>query len=411
MYNEQLEQLIDAALADGMLTEKEKQVLFKKAHALGVDLDEFEMVLDARLVMLKKAEEEKATSSAPKSNKFGDVKKCPACGAIVQSYQGVCPECGYAFENIEANSSSQRFSEMLDKMTLEEDAKSNLKKISQSFVNIYTGRMGDTRIHTAIRNFPVPNTKADLMEFIITMKSKMGGNQSLYADAFRTKYKECIEKVRLLFPNDKDFAPLLEEDKKMGWWKSKSQQSKMLFISLMMFLGLGIVLAITLPLALSSESMSEVMKTDDNTVKISKKIREGDITAAVNLFLESDDMDKDMACSIVEACLTEDDLDDALRIASAVDAKYNDRISTRLYDYCINHGEFEKAKEICSTAYNYDELYGKYIKDVVISLCENGQKDEAERFLDVHKDEITSNDEMGRPKKVVKRIQEIINKY
>ncbi len=129
MYNEQLEQLIDAALADGELTEKEKQVLFKKAQTLGVDLDEFEMVLDARLVKLKKAEEEKAASSAPKSNKFGDVKKCPACGAIVQSYQGVCPECGYAFENIEANSSSRRFSEMLDKMTKEDEDKASMRML------------------------------------------------------------------------------------------------------------------------------------------------------------------------------------------------------------------------------------------------------------------------------------------
>ena len=85
MYNEKLEELIDAALADGVLTEKEKQVLFKKAQEMGIDLDEFEMVLDSRLVKIKKSEEEKAQSSAPKSNKLGDVKKCPACGAIVQS--------------------------------------------------------------------------------------------------------------------------------------------------------------------------------------------------------------------------------------------------------------------------------------------------------------------------------------
>jgi uncharacterized tellurite resistance protein B-like protein len=47
MYNEQLEKLIEMALLDGVLTEKEKQVLFKKAEALGIDLDEFEMVLEA----------------------------------------------------------------------------------------------------------------------------------------------------------------------------------------------------------------------------------------------------------------------------------------------------------------------------------------------------------------------------
>ena len=31
MYNEQIENLINLALADGELTEKEKQILFKKA--------------------------------------------------------------------------------------------------------------------------------------------------------------------------------------------------------------------------------------------------------------------------------------------------------------------------------------------------------------------------------------------
>ena len=47
MYNEQIEQLISVALADGTLTEKEKQILFKKAQSMRIDLDEFEMVLDA----------------------------------------------------------------------------------------------------------------------------------------------------------------------------------------------------------------------------------------------------------------------------------------------------------------------------------------------------------------------------
>ena len=56
MYNEQLENLINAALADGVLTEKEKQILLKKAQSLDIDLDEFEMVLDARLYELNKRE-------------------------------------------------------------------------------------------------------------------------------------------------------------------------------------------------------------------------------------------------------------------------------------------------------------------------------------------------------------------
>ena len=48
-YNEELEQLIEIALTDGILTDKKKDVIFKKAQALGVDIDELEMVLEARV--------------------------------------------------------------------------------------------------------------------------------------------------------------------------------------------------------------------------------------------------------------------------------------------------------------------------------------------------------------------------
>lgn len=49
LYSQQLEQLIEFALLDNVLTEQEKQVLFKKAASEGIDLSEFEMVLQAKL--------------------------------------------------------------------------------------------------------------------------------------------------------------------------------------------------------------------------------------------------------------------------------------------------------------------------------------------------------------------------
>ena len=139
MYNEQIENLVKAALADGVLTEKEKQILFKKAESMGIDLDEFEMVLDARLVELQKVE--KAEKSAPKTNKVGDIKKCPSCGAMVQSYQGVCSECGYVFENVEVNYASKELSNLLMKAKTEQE----MSKI--------------------IDTFPIPMEKAALIAF------------------------------------------------------------------------------------------------------------------------------------------------------------------------------------------------------------------------------------------------------
>ena len=64
MYNEKLEALITAALADGVLTDKEKNLLFKKAEAMGIDRDEFELVLDGRLAKRKKEMEAQAPQAA-----------------------------------------------------------------------------------------------------------------------------------------------------------------------------------------------------------------------------------------------------------------------------------------------------------------------------------------------------------
>lgn len=71
MYNEKLEALITAALADGVLTDKEKEVLFKKAEAMGIDHDEFELVLDGRLAKRKKEMEVQAPQAAKPAQKKG----------------------------------------------------------------------------------------------------------------------------------------------------------------------------------------------------------------------------------------------------------------------------------------------------------------------------------------------------
>lgn len=65
MYNEQLEKLIQAALADGVLTDKERAILLKRAKSFGIDEDEFEMVLESRLSQWKKEHEAKPESTPP----------------------------------------------------------------------------------------------------------------------------------------------------------------------------------------------------------------------------------------------------------------------------------------------------------------------------------------------------------
>ena len=217
MYNEKIEALIKAALADGVLTEKEKQVLFKNAQEQGIDLDEFEMVLDARLVELQKAEKEKAEKSAPKSNKFGDVRKCPACGALVAAFKVACQECGYEFSGVEASSSSQilsrkiteiketasrkkheiltqnQYSTKRDKWTILSPQEEVLDQIDED---------AESQIDALVSSFPVPNTKGDLFDLIMYLRNEP--NKEVYIK----KYEECVQRASYLFPNDPLYAQI-----------------------------------------------------------------------------------------------------------------------------------------------------------------------------------------------------------
>jgi primase-polymerase (primpol)-like protein len=176
MYNEQLEKLIEMALMDGELTEKEKQILFKKAEAFGVDLDEFEMVLEAKLFEKQQATKKAETpvAAAPKSDKYGDVRKCPACGAMVQTFQTKCPDCGHDYRNVQASASIQKFfndyTKINQSVDIKVEKKQNLKwhdvDTSEIDADLKRKEIIYERQKDFISNFPVPNSKEDILEFL-----------------------------------------------------------------------------------------------------------------------------------------------------------------------------------------------------------------------------------------------------
>ncbi len=237
MYDEEIESLIDAALVDGEITEKERQILLKKAMDFDIDPDEFEMVLDARILKLKKqAEEQNQTHEqaapapvAPKNNKRGVVKKCPSCGATVQSFHGVCPECGYAFEDVEANSSVRKLADDLEK---------NGKSREDGEEWDDYGKMS-----SIITQFPVPNSKADLIDLMTFIQTQMSSldtetyGASVYRKACSAKLKECSTKAKLLFPHDTLLMPLIQEIEKNNKKEAgKRGVKKTIFVILGIFL-------------------------------------------------------------------------------------------------------------------------------------------------------------------------------
>jgi methyl coenzyme M reductase subunit C-like uncharacterized protein (methanogenesis marker protein 7) len=219
--NPELEKLIDLALADGVLTEKEKEILIRKANESGMDMDEFEMVLDGKLHLAQKSMQQTAPVQQvqqTQSNKEGDIKKCPSCGLTVKSFTTKCGDCGHEFRNTQAISSVNSLFEKIQK--IDEDS---VNDDSSSLLSVLFQSQKKKRIEqkiSLISNFPVPNTKEDLLEFLIMATPQAKQQEKLFfiiktqygsprwmADAHGVawfeKCKQIIMKARLSMKDDK----------------------------------------------------------------------------------------------------------------------------------------------------------------------------------------------------------------
>ena len=242
MLTPELEQLINYALEDGVLTDKERSVLMRKAQAAGADLDEFEMILDAKLHEVQKT----AATVAPKSNsnKHGEVRKCPACGAMVSAFSTRCSECGFEFNNVEANKSANTLFEKLQALEMEkarelaqheESKNKQLMALSERhnsggtltkiFANngeaqneerddlIRTLEKGarlierkymDAKINM-IKVFAVPNTKGDLLELLSMASSSAYDNDGVIGpeeEAWLQKTDQIYQKLVICAAGD-----------------------------------------------------------------------------------------------------------------------------------------------------------------------------------------------------------------
>lgn len=171
----EIERLIDLALADGEVTEKERNVILKKAAEFGIDADEVEMTLDGKLHQLE--------ASKPKQKeKAGNIKTCPACGASVKSLEFACSDCGHEFTNKSSNS--------------------NLVELEKKLL---AGKNDENRIKI-INDHPISNDKETLFELLSYMSSKVlsadSNTENNLVNAYHSRAIEIATKLKLICSTD-----------------------------------------------------------------------------------------------------------------------------------------------------------------------------------------------------------------
>lgn len=256
MFSPHLEELILVAIMDGDLSENKRIFLKNKAASEGLDVEEFEMILNSRLKKQQKQmgiappvpgaslHLQNMNPTTSQSQKYGDVNKCPACGAPILPGTINCTECGHYFTNVNAVSSRERFANRLLQIEqkyseLERQRKQQSSSGVTGFLKGVTGKVGlyheetysedrYNEIKMAIETFPIPNSKEDLIEFICFLKPKgttekksmlnkvfsMDDDAQMdeFFDSYKMKYQECLTKASLYLKDDVQFAQLLEQN-------------------------------------------------------------------------------------------------------------------------------------------------------------------------------------------------------
>jgi hypothetical protein len=210
-----LEKLIELTLADGQITEKERNVIMKKAAEFGEDLDEVDVILDAKL------HQKQSYRTQSTKEKTGNIKTCPACGESVRAMEIKCSACDHEFVNVEANKSVSKL--------LEEIA--NIKRHSSQIDHHI-----EQKIAGLINSTPIPNTKEDLFEFLSVCCAQadvdlMARGTGIMTSAWTTKAEEAFLKAKIAFKNDNSSLSLLYEfEVKLKSAKRKSKISRLILI-------------------------------------------------------------------------------------------------------------------------------------------------------------------------------------
>lgn len=184
----------------------------------------------------------------------GEVYKCPNCGETLPSFTVKCPACGYEIRGTKSVSSVKEFAEKLQRI---ESQKAPVFREKDSWMKSVFGRdlkendpAKDTadrwekqkkqEIATLIINFSIPNTKEDILEFMLLASSNIDIKCDINDEvtkAWTMKLKQIYEKSKLLMAGDSDFDKI-----KMIYDKKRKE---ILFIKFKVFLlTAGIVIGI-----------------------------------------------------------------------------------------------------------------------------------------------------------------------
>lgn len=148
----------------------------------------------------------------------GKIYKCPVCGEILKSFEINCPACGHELRGTRATNSVREFALKLEAI---EAGREYIKpRFFTSSYELQQISKPDEQKISLIKSFPIPNTKEDLLEFMILATTSINtgaydstnpginrGEKELSA-AWLSKAEQVYEKAKRAYSTDSIFLEI-----------------------------------------------------------------------------------------------------------------------------------------------------------------------------------------------------------
>ena len=102
----------------------------------------------------------------------GELHKCPNCGELLKSFELNCPACGYELRGIKGSNAIKEFALKLETIEAKREHNKNKGLLSRLYAKVEVSKTDEQKI-SLIKSFSIPNTKEDMLEFMILATSNI----------------------------------------------------------------------------------------------------------------------------------------------------------------------------------------------------------------------------------------------
>lgn len=416
IYNEKIEALADVALEDGVLTDKERDLLLRKAQQSGIDPDEFEMVLDSRLAKMQKEKKAKAQAFAQENKEVQGAKRKSRKGLLITIFVIVgLVGIGGAVWAFKANSEKQEKAETAinnNDLTTAYNIMKDLVYIKNDLAELYIRKCFELneieKVEMIYNSLSDDNKKS--IRSIVQKEAETAISNNNLSTAYDIIKKDEEVKSNLAELYIRKCYELNEDGKAELFYNSLSDKGKENARNVLQEKVESLIIKNDLTTAYNIMKNDAQIMDNLTEVYISKcyelnevgkvemfyntlqkeaetAIRNEDLTTAYNIMKKNDRIMNNLSELYIRKCIELDNDDKAESFYNSLSKEKRNSIKTILYDYYLKKDNYDKTEkytkfynEPLPNSEQYAEEHYAYIVDVVTAMCKAGRKEEAKSY-------------------------------